>query len=143
LQVHPCNPEKALRVVALASRMAETAAAIRITSSGSIRISKEIVFDRMRGFYTENGLENQRKSSPLASRCVAAPLWNVATQGGSEATDSVKPALGSLICGVMTSQIKGLGVETIGPITTEYKGWDFSTSSHCQSQRHVLVIVLF
>jgi len=81
-----------------------------------------MVFDSMRGFYTENGLENQRKSSPLASRCVAASLRNVATQGGSEATDSVKPVIGSPICGVMTFQIKGLGEKTIGPITTEYKG---------------------
>jgi hypothetical protein len=81
LQVHTCNPETALRVVVLDSRMAETAAAIRITLSGSIRISKEMVFDRMRGFYAENGLGNQRKSSPRASHCVAALLRNVATQG--------------------------------------------------------------
>jgi S1-C subfamily serine protease len=47
---------------------------------------------------------------------------NVATQNGSEATVSVEPAIGSPNCVVITSQIKGLGVETIGPITTEYKG---------------------
>jgi hypothetical protein len=46
LQVHPCNPEKALRVVALAGRMAETAA-ILITLSERIRVLKEMVFDRM------------------------------------------------------------------------------------------------
>jgi hypothetical protein len=100
-----------------------------------------MVFDSMRGFYTENGLENQRKSSPFVSRCVAASLRNVATQGGPEATVSVTPAIGSPIDGVMTSQIKGLGVETIGPITTQYKGRDFSTSSSCQSQGHILVVV--
>jgi hypothetical protein len=61
---------------------------------------------------------------------VAASLRDWATQGTSETTVLVKPAIGLPICGVMTSQIKGLGVETIGLVTTEYKGRDFSPSSH-------------
>lgn len=60
-----------------------------------------MVLDDMRGFYTENDFENQRKSSSFASRCVAALLRNVATQSGSEATVSVEPAIGSPICVVM------------------------------------------
>src|SRR6185295_6373456 len=36
---------------------------------GSIRISRDLIFNRMRGFYTETGLEDQRKYSPLALRC--------------------------------------------------------------------------
>ena len=89
--------------------------------SGSIGISKEMALDSMCRFYTEKGPENQIESPPFAPCRVVASLMNVATQGGSEATVSVEPAIGSPIYVVMTLQIKGLGVETIGPITTFMK----------------------
>ena len=50
-------------------------------------------------------------------------ISNVATKNGSETkVVSVEGVPGSPNCVVMTAQVKGLGVEKIGPITTEYKG---------------------
>lgn len=47
----------------------------------------------------------------------------IATQNGSDTKlISVEPVAASPNCVVMTAHVKGLGVETIGPITTEYKG---------------------
>lgn len=71
--------------------------------------------------HDEEQINNERFCLPKNYK-VTEFSKTVATQSGSEPSISVETTADSPNCVVLTSQIKGFGVDKIGPIITEYNG---------------------